>query len=95
MIDNLSASEADRTYASLAAMMQLKDEDLDEPLRQHILDHTLVRKIESNLFDPDNILVHKSAHLNATGDPITFTIKKSQLPDHVPETWSLTEIEEV
>ena len=94
MIDNLSASEADRTYASLAAMMQLKDEDLDEPLRQHILDHTLIRKIESNLFDPDNILVHKSAHLNATGDPITFTIKKSQLPDHVPETWSLTEIEE-
>ena len=94
VIDNLSASEADRTYASLAAMMQLKDEDLDEPLRQHILDHTLIRKIESNLFDPDNILVHKSAHLNATGDPITFTIKKSQLPDQVPETWSLTEIEE-
>ncbi|MEM7363587.1 MAG: beta-ketoacyl synthase [Pseudomonadota bacterium] len=93
VIDNLSASEADRTYASLAAMMQLKDEDMDDPLRQHILDHTLIRKIESNLFDPDDILVHKSAHLNATGDPITFTIKKSQLPDQVPDTWSLTEIE--
>ena len=59
MIDSLSSSDAGRTYAALAAMMQLRDEDMDEPLKQHILDHTLVRKIESNLFDPDDLsLIH-------------------------------------
>ena len=93
VIDSLSSSDAGRTYAALAAMMQLRDEDMDEPLKQHILDHTLVRKIESNLFDPDDILVHKSARLNASAEPITFTVKKNQLPDQIPEDWSISEAE--
>ena len=50
--DKLSAEHRATTYASLAALMNL---DPGTPDEEYINRHTLIRKIESHLFDPDAI----------------------------------------
>ena len=88
VIDNLTADKADRTFASLSALMQ-RDGAMSDTEKQYILDHTLVRKLETNLFDAGAIRLHKSAQLNATDGPITFTVKQNQLPDNIPPGWKV------
>jgi len=88
VIDNLTADKADRTFASLSALMQ-RDGAMNDSEKQYILDHTLVRKLETNLFDAGAIRLHKSAQLNATDGPITFTVKQNQLPDSIPPGWKV------
>ena len=88
VIDHLTADKADRTFASLSALMQ-RDGAMSDSEKQYILDHTLVRKLETNLFDAGAIRLHKSAQLNATDGPITFTVKQNQLPDSIPPGWKV------
>lgn len=88
VIDNLAADKADRTFASLSALMQ-RDGAMSDIEKQYILDHTLVRKLETNLFDAGAIRLHKSAQLNATDGPITFTVKQNQLPNSIPPDWKV------
>lgn len=60
----------------------------------YIKDNTLIRHLENNLFDRDAIPVNKTAKLGAqSGEPIRFTLKKKQLPNPVPESWKITELE--
>ncbi|MFT6012169.1 MAG: acetoacetyl-[acyl-carrier protein] synthase, partial [Candidatus Azotimanducaceae bacterium] len=71
VIDQLGAQQAGETWQSLAALMAL-DGPIDEASQQFIRNHTLVRKLENNLFDPANILAHKSASLGAAAtEPLT------------------------
>jgi acetoacetyl-[acyl-carrier protein] synthase len=88
VIDHLTTDKADRTFASLSALMQ-RDGAMSDSEKQYILDHTLVRKLETNLFDAGAIRLHKSAQLNATDGPITFTVKQNQLPDSIPPGWKV------
>ncbi|MBV1879895.1 MAG: beta-ketoacyl synthase [Pseudomonadales bacterium] len=88
VIDKLEQSTADATYQSLAALMNLPQVD-----KQFILDHTLVRKIEQNLFNPDLVRTNKSAALKASDENnIAFVLKKKQLPGSIPENWRITDI---
>ena len=90
VIDALSQAKQDRTYQSLAALMGL-DDARSEPSRQHMRDHTLIRRIE--LFDPDQVTWQGSADLNGVNqEPLSFTLKKRQLPEHIPETWTVKEL---
>ena len=93
VVDKLASADADATYQSLAALMKLKDQpNPDAAARQHILDHTLIRKIENNLFDPASILQQRTAQLgNAGGEPISFVVKRNQLPDIIPPNWEIKE----
>ncbi|GIS69699.1 MAG: hypothetical protein CM1200mP9_05200 [Gammaproteobacteria bacterium] len=51
----------------------------------------MVRRI--NIFDPDKVLVHRSATLAASSEsPLTFVLPVRQLPEHVPETWALKKV---
>src|SRR5690606_32560786 len=53
---------------------------------------TLIRKLENNLFDPDNLLFHTRAVLQASDDqPVTFTIKRQHLPEQIPLGWLVSE----
>ena len=53
---------------------------------------TLIRQLEDNLFDPQRVLYHKRATLNSSPDkPISFVIRKQQLPDVIPLNWQLSE----
>lgn len=84
VIDKLSVSDAADTYQALTALMN--QDSVDESF---IRSHTLVRKLESNLFDPTAIRVNKAATLG--GDALSFSVKKNQLPAMLPESWQVTE----
>ncbi|MFT7245417.1 MAG: acetoacetyl-[acyl-carrier protein] synthase [Candidatus Azotimanducaceae bacterium] len=86
VIDKLGQDLADDTYASLAALMNLKSVD-----KNQILQHTLVRKLETNLFDPAAIRINRSARLGgAGGEALTFMLRQNQLPDTLPANWQVS-----
>ena len=89
VIDRLDQPLADDTYRSLAALMNLESVD-----KTYILNHTLIRKIENNLFDPESIRTNKAAELGAADtQSISFIVKRNQLPDTIPQSWQLKDIE--
>lgn len=89
VIDKLTKSKADHTYRSLAALMGI-DDPLTNATRQYIKDHTLIRKMETNLFDSDSVYIQKPAELaSADNDPISFTLARKHLPAAVPGHWHL------
>lgn len=91
VIDRLGSDSRDRTFAALAALMNQADSTSDSA-RQFMLDHTLIRKLETNLFDPASIPLHKKASLTgADSDPITFITKRNNLPDNLPDTWQVND----
>jgi acetoacetyl-[acyl-carrier protein] synthase len=88
VIDRLHHSLADSTYKSLASLMNLATVD-----KQYILDHTLVRQIENNLFDPSSIRINKTAQLSGSSDSnLVFSLKRNQLPRSIPPGWIINEI---
>lgn len=90
VIERLSEADQSRTYRSLARLMNLDADPDQADTRRHIDTHTLVRRIE--LFDPDTVLCHKNALLQADGgDAMTFTIARRQLPDHAPPGWEIAD----
>lgn len=108
VLDSLPAQDAMETRASLATLMGLlkydngrwlnsagEAVDLHSSLLQ--LDPvlkagTLIRKLENNLFDPERLLYHKRASLQASDDlPVTFTIKRQHLPDLIPLGWLISD----
>ena len=94
VIDALETTKQERTYAALGALMNLGTPDSIAD-RQYLLDHTLIRKLESNLFNAESILLHKSAQLTPSpAGPVSFTVKRSQLPDNIRQggksrTWKI------
>lgn len=94
VIDKLGTDAQDKTFASLAALMN-RDGSTSEEDRQFILDHTLIRRLETNLFDANNIPLHKRATIKSTSaDAITFSLKRNHVPDNPPENWELKENED-
>lgn len=106
LADSLDAETTKETYTDLAILMNLlkyqdgsytdaegTPVDLDEWLahhRPHITDHTLVRKLEKNLFDPDAMLSHTASKLAAgEGSPISFEMRSRHLPNNIPDNWSV------
>ncbi|MAI41522.1 MAG: beta-ketoacyl synthase [Gammaproteobacteria bacterium] len=89
VIDKIEAAKREKTYASLAALMQRAQPSTDTE-REILLQHTLIRKLEHNLFDADSILLQRSAELNTlSGRQTSFIVKKTQLPGLIPETWNV------
>ena len=95
VIDKLGSPQSEATWNALGSLMQISPERrLTESGKLYMRDHTLVRKIENNLFDPNNILVQKTAQLGMpSAEPICFTIKRNQLPDVIPPNWEVKQIE--
>lgn len=92
VIDALGEAERDRTYASLAGLMGLKDSH-SEATRSHIRDNTLIRRIET--FDPDKVHWQSSATLNGENDTeLRFVLSKRQLPETVPSDWQVEQLNE-
>lgn len=91
VIDSLSEADRQRTFASLAALMN-RGEVVTPEDHQFILDHTLIRRLETNLFDAKAIPLHKRASLrNNDNGAITFTTKRNHLPDNIPDTWQISD----
>lgn len=91
VIDKLNTETQARTFASLAALMNRDSADD----RRWILDHTLIRRLETNLFDADSIPLHKRATMKGeASETITFNLRKIHVPDNPPENWQLRENED-
>lgn len=86
----LSETQLAATWQDLATVMGLDIEH--EHVVPEILEGTLIRKIEKNHFDPDAVISAKQAQLGLD-EPIQFALKKSQLPDNIPENWQITELD--
>ncbi len=86
VIDQLNAEKSKRTFASLAALMRCTSD------RNYILDHTLIRRIETNLFDAESIRLNRTAQINPTSSgKVTFAIRRNQLPASIPGHWQISE----
>ena len=91
VIDKMSSAVKDKTFASLAALMNRTDSTSAEA-RKAMLDHTLVRRLETNLFDANSIPLHKRATIKgASSEAISFSIKRNHLPDNIPKDWVVEE----
>ncbi len=106
--DRLAASDARETRQSLASLMGLLNRqagawtdhqgapvDLDsylDAITGRLLDGTLVRRLEKNLFDPEKIPFHKRIDLTARiNQPIEFLLSRRHLPDTLPDGWQVND----
>ncbi|HSP59128.1 MAG TPA: beta-ketoacyl synthase [Halomonas sp.] len=109
VLDALSEDDQASTLLGLAAMMRLangqeddawKDAEgnvldaaaLVEQTRQRVLDHTLIRRIEDPRFNEAGLPANRRASL-AIDTPLIFRIRRRQLPDTLPPTWQVREID--
>ncbi len=83
----LSTSLQQRTLSSLASMMGLETTAGKE---QYILDHTLIRRIETQHFDVDSVLWNQRFPTESNGHPVNFDIERKHLPDDIPPSWKVT-----
>ncbi|PMR67559.1 beta-ketoacyl synthase [Halomonas heilongjiangensis] len=98
-----------QTLLGLAAMMRLASGQDDggwqdaeghplepaaivEQTRQRVLDHTLIRRIEDSRFNDEGLPANRRASL-ALDTPLTFRIRRRQLPEDLPPTWQVHEID--
>ncbi|MGF1717400.1 beta-ketoacyl synthase [Photobacterium chitinilyticum] len=89
--DVLSDDEMQTTWKDLAFRMGLADSEvLDSELVDAIKAGTLVRRIDS--FDPDNLLYQYKASLSSESEQISFTLRKSKLPNKIPDNWVLEDL---
>lgn len=88
--ESLTSAEKAATRQSLAGMM-----GCDASEEQRILDGTLVRKIESNLFDVDRAPLSTSFALDGTNEkPISFKITSKHLPEQIPSNWKVSPLDD-
>ncbi|MBL4794258.1 MAG: beta-ketoacyl synthase [Pseudomonadales bacterium] len=90
VIDALSEQNQRPTYQDLATLMGLT------PFNRHdqamILNNTLIRKIESNLFNEHQTSFNYKMNLQPEDGTFKFTLKKRELPDTLPPSWHITAI---
>ena len=92
VIDALDEGSRAQTYRSLAAMMGLTGNPNDPAVRAYIDAHTLVRRIEG--FDVNQVYCQTAATVSAQPDQtLVFRLPKRQLPERVPPTWKIAEID--
>lgn len=112
IIDALSDKAAHTTYNSLAALTgRLKRQDgawqdaqgaavdLEDYLSQlapSLRQGSLIRSLESNLFEPDSLPYHRGAALGSiSGGPLEFEMRMRDLPTPLPDGWQLTDSDQV
>jgi len=86
----LPADATEPMFKGLAALTN-QPENTD---KESLLAQTLIRKIEKQTFDLDDIDTHKVADLRSDSETLHFQISKRHLPKHVPENWIMQEDDE-
>lgn len=109
VLDALPKAEQARTLLGLAAMMRLASRDADQrwydasgqeldaealvaATRDHVLNHTLIRRIEDPRFGAEGLPANRAASL-ALDAPLTFRVRRRQLPAELPPTWQVRELD--
>lgn len=110
VIDKLNAQARQETFVGLASLMKLVSNqdgnlvdvdgntvdatDIEAKFGQEILAGTLIRKIEKNHFDPDATHWHQKMKITPTDKFISFELRTKELPNPVPSSWIVTELED-
>jgi acetoacetyl-[acyl-carrier protein] synthase len=95
--DALSKEEMANTWLDLANRMGLNHDGVKDGMQLSaatiaaIKENTLIRKI--NNFDTNNVVSHHKATLDSAEHTSFFIMKKMKLPDVIPDTWQLEELE--
>ena len=85
VIDALPEAAQQSTLRSLGALMGIDDAQAQ---RAHILDHTLIRRVEA--WDTESVLWQsRFAAQGTNGDHLRFTTSKRQLPTRLPSGWQV------
>ncbi|WP_440874755.1 beta-ketoacyl synthase [Thalassotalea sp. PLHSN55] len=108
VIEKLTAEARLETFVGLATLMniltakdgQLVDadnnvvalSDVEKLYGEQILSGTLIRKIEKNHFDVDATPWQQRMNVQAE-EPICFQVKAKELPNPVPSSWGVSDIE--
>lgn len=94
--DKLDAATQQRTFQSLAALMNLGTSggNFSAEQQQFMLDHTLVRRIESGWFDPDRVPSNKRMPVSVVGDSQVASVvtKARNLPSVIPDNWTVADL---
>ncbi len=109
VLNSLTENQQIETLVSLACMMGLLTEQdgqwitqdgqtLDaaaaaEQVRQQVLDNSLIRKTHADVFDVTAIPANAKLTINPEQDHLRFIVRRRQLPESIPDNWSLTELE--
>jgi len=106
VLDSLPAQEREETIAALACLMSLvswdgecyRDGDgnsLDlaavaAKYAGQVLDGTLIRRLETSLYDPDQVLAHKRVKVQPGDDgQVSFKLGRRDMPGKVPGHWQV------
>lgn len=81
----LSSAQRARTLEALASVMRLEGDAAGH--EQHILDHTLIRRIEANHFDVDAVPWNQRLPTDSDDFPANFDLHRKYLPDVIPAHW--------
>lgn len=102
----LPSDQQTQTLLGLASLMKLAHQDAQGQwhdqagtpcsaadivarYRDEILAHTLIRRLEAPTPGAEGIAANTRAHLGLS-EPLTFTLRKRELPTHLPEDWQVT-----
>lgn len=89
VIDALPEADAVATWQSLAQLMGVDPQD-----RQFMRDHTLIRELESNLFDPDQVPHNRAVEIPASPEqPSVIRMRRKDLPESPPADWQCREVD--
>lgn len=86
---SLPTAQRERMFSSLAAVMGVSD---PVSRAQYMLDHTLVRRVELNHFDVNAVAWNQRLPTASNGNPVSFNIKKQNLPAQIPLDWRVTPV---
>jgi acetoacetyl-[acyl-carrier protein] synthase len=90
IIDALPADQSAATWASLASLMGQTPENTAA-----LSAGTLVRRIESNLFDVDAVPWNQRMVAHSENFPMQFRTQLRQLPSQVPPGWRITQVDDL
>ncbi len=104
VMESLPQVQQDHTLRALAGMMglvkytgsgyqtatgeALAEAEIAPRFREHILKHTLIRRLEPQYFDGDNMSVQLNFEIGPDGStPFVFSTHNSELPEPLPTGW--------
>ena len=87
VMDELVTTEKTRTINQLGALMGLSPQASSNSAQaHHVLENTLIRRIHPDWFNPDEVPIHRLGH---TTEPTSIWLSALQVPNQLPQGWSL------
>jgi len=110
VIDKITVEARQETMVGLATLMNLVSfkegqyvdandneilaSEIEAKFGQQIFDGTLIRKIESNHFDPDATHWHQKMNIRPVDKTISFKLRAKELPHPLPKGWQVSELDD-